>query len=196
MRRPTPLPAGPGQESVWDYPRPPRLEPTERRLVVSVGGRTVADTRSGYRVLETSHPPTYYLPPEDCDFELLRPAEGMSWCEWKGRARYLDVVVGSERRERAVWTYPEPTAGFEPIADQDVGGRLASCRIDLHADWRIRARSGDIANIGGEEKDLILALAFYLHDNRNEGGVIHLDVKLLGGSDEIELAVVITPQHG
>jgi len=129
---PQPDPPAPGQESVWAYPRPPLLERTERQLVVIVGGEVVADTRSAYRVLETSHPPTYYLPPEDCHFELLRPAEGMSWCEWKGRARYLDVVVDGDRRERSVWTYPEPTAGFAAIADHlaFMPALMDECRVD------------------------------------------------------------------
>ena len=106
----------PGQESVWDYPRPPRLEPTPRRLRVVFAGVTIADTLQGYRVLETSHPPVYYIPPADVKLEHLQPARGSSFCEFKGQASYYDVVVGDRRAERAAWYYPRPTPAFAPIA--------------------------------------------------------------------------------
>ncbi len=108
--KPVHLPAGPGQESVWDYPRPPRIEPTARRLAVVIAGHTVAETSAGYRVLETSHPPVYYFPPADVDAAALRPVDGSTFCEWKGQARYFDVVVGTVVRRRAAWSYPHPTA--------------------------------------------------------------------------------------
>jgi uncharacterized protein (DUF427 family) len=107
----------PGQESVWDYPRPPRLEATERHLVVRLGATVIAATRHGLRVLETSHPPTYYFPPADIDVTLLTPAPGRSWCEWKGAASYLDVTVGATHLPRAAWSYPEPTAPFAALAN-------------------------------------------------------------------------------
>jgi uncharacterized protein (DUF427 family) len=107
---------GPGQESVWDYPRPPRLEATTRRLRVVLAGVVVADTRRGHRVLETSHPPVFYFPPDDVDARCLRAAAGQSFCEWKGEARYHDVIVGDVARPRAAWSYPRPTAAFAPIA--------------------------------------------------------------------------------
>ena len=116
MRRPVPDRAGPGQESVWDYPRPPRLEPTRALVEVVLGGVRVASTRAAYRVLETSHPPTYYLPADAFAPGTLRPAEGSSFCEWKGRASYLDVLGGTTVAPRAAWTYPEPTPPFEAIA--------------------------------------------------------------------------------
>ena len=116
MRRPVPDRAGPGQESVWDYPRPPRLEPTRALVEVVLGGVRVASTRAAYRVLETSHPPTYYLPADAFAPGTLRPAEGSSFCEWKGRANYLDVLGGTTVAPRAAWTYPEPTPPFEAIA--------------------------------------------------------------------------------
>ena len=98
-RRPThAVQPGPGQESVWDYPRPPRLEPTARRVRVVLGGVTVADTRRALRVLETSHPPTYYIPPEDVLWEYLEAVPGIgSVCEWKGAARYFSVNAGGRR---------------------------------------------------------------------------------------------------
>ena len=115
--RPQRVTPGPGQESVWDYPRPPRLEPVADRLRVVLDGVTVADTVRGWRVLETSHPPSYYLPPEDILAGALAPVPGRSWCEWKGGARYFDVVARARRAPRAAWAYPEPTAAFAAIRD-------------------------------------------------------------------------------
>ena len=110
-------PTGPGQESVWDYPRPPRLEPFAQRLRVVLGGETIADTTSGWRVLETSHPPVYYLPPWDVRPGALVSAAGRSLCEWKGAALYFDVTGGAARVRRAAWGYPDPTEPFLPIRD-------------------------------------------------------------------------------
>ena len=113
---PTPHSAGPGQESVWDYPRPPRLEELAAAITVELGGETIASTRRAWRVLETSHPPTYYLP-RDCFRDgALRPAAGSSWCEWKGQATYFDIVSASRTAARAAWTYENPTPGFTAIA--------------------------------------------------------------------------------
>ncbi len=117
MSRPRPEPAAPGQESVWDYPRPPRVEPSTEHVEVWLAGVRVADTSRSWRVLETSHPPTYYLPRDAFAVGALRPAAGMTWCEWKGQAHYLDVVAGTAVAPRAAWFYPQPTRGFEPIAD-------------------------------------------------------------------------------
>lgn len=116
-RRPIPEAPGPGQESVWDYPRPPRLERVRRHLRVVFAGRVVADARQAWRVLETSHPPSYYIAPTDVDPSLLRAAAGASFCEWKGTARYFDVAVGGRVAARAAWAYPEPTAAFAAIRD-------------------------------------------------------------------------------
>jgi uncharacterized protein (DUF427 family) len=115
--RPTPIAPGPGQESVWDYPRPPRLEEVRATITVEFGGRTVASTTSAWRVLETSHPPTYYLPMASFEPSVLRRADGQSWCEWKGQAAYFDIVTGDHVAARAAWTYPHPTRGFEPLAE-------------------------------------------------------------------------------
>jgi len=101
---------------VWDYPRPPRVEPSSELVEVTLGGVVVASTRTSYRVLETSHPPTYYLPPEAFAAGVLRPAEGSSYCEWKGVAAYYDLVAGQAVAARAAWCYPDPTPGFEAIA--------------------------------------------------------------------------------
>lgn len=117
MRVPTPVPPATGQESVWDYPRPPRLESSDRHIEIILGGETIADSRRAWRVLETSHPPVYYLPTEDIRMALLEPAAGSSFCEWKGAARYWTVRSGDHVLDRVGWSYPDPSAGFEPIRD-------------------------------------------------------------------------------
>lgn len=107
---------GPGQESVWDYPRPPRLERTSRHLVIVFGGVTIAETRRAHRVLETSHAPGYYFPPADIvDGAVVRSA-GSSFCEWKGEAEYYDVHGGGKVAVGAAWYYPSPTPAFAAIA--------------------------------------------------------------------------------
>jgi uncharacterized protein (DUF427 family) len=113
----TPDPVGPGQESVWDYPRPPRLEQTAKRIRIVHSGRVIADTTRGLRLLETSHPPSYYLPPADIDMALLRPGRGGSFCEWKGHAVYWDVVAGTAPLLGVGWSYPQPTRGFAALRD-------------------------------------------------------------------------------
>lgn len=113
--RPQPDQPGPGQESVWDYPRPPRLEPTVSLVEVVLGGETVARTSRALRVLETSHPPTYYIPVEDFTAGSLVPAEGGSFCEWKGTAAYFDVHGGGVVARRAAWHYPHPTSAFAEL---------------------------------------------------------------------------------
>ncbi len=123
---------GPGQESVWDYPRPPRLEPTERHLVVRFAGVTVADTRRAFRVLETSQPPAYYLPPDDVADDLLVPSTHRTFCEWKGLARYFDLVVGDRVSREAVWSYDDPTPAFTPLTGYLAfyAQRVDECRVD------------------------------------------------------------------
>ena len=116
IRRPEPDKPGPGQESVWGYPRPPRLEEFTGSITVELGGHTVASTTRGWRVLETSHPPTYYLHRESFSAGVLRPAAGSSWCEWNGQDSYFDLVTDTAIATKAAWTYPHPTAGFEPLA--------------------------------------------------------------------------------
>ena len=103
------------RECVWNYPRPPALEETDRHLRVELAGIALADTRSAYRVLETSHPPVYYMPPGDVAMEHLVETARTSWCEWKGRATYYTAVVGDVRLENVAWTYLDPTPAFEAI---------------------------------------------------------------------------------
>ena len=126
------MPPGPGQESVWDYPRPPRVEPSSREVVVVLGGVEVCRTSGAYRVLETSHPPSWYLPAKDWVSGALVPAGGSSFCEWKGVATYLDVVGGDRRAERAAWTDPEPVAAYAVLRGTVAvyPGRMDLCTVD------------------------------------------------------------------
>ncbi len=117
MARLVPERPGPGQESAWDYPRPPRLERSDERVVIELGGVRVADTTSSLRVLETSHPPTYYVPREAFVPGALRPGEGSSFCEWKGAASYLDVLGGDRIAVGKAWYYPEPSSDFAGLRD-------------------------------------------------------------------------------
>lgn len=111
---------GPGRESVWDYPRPPRLEPEPRPVRVVFAGTTIAETERAWRVLETSHPPGIYLPPADVMTAVLLPNGAVTMCEWKGRAAYWDVAVGTQRSEAAAWSYPDPTPAFKAIDRKSV----------------------------------------------------------------------------
>lgn len=110
-------PPGPGQESVWDYPRPAVAEPTDRHIRIVHHGVNMADSRAAWRTIETSHPPTYYIPPADVAMEHLKLNGRRSLCEWKGQARYYDLVIGNTRVESVAWSYPEPTPGFAAIRD-------------------------------------------------------------------------------
>ena len=105
----------PGQESVWDYPRPPALEQTTSVLRVEFGGVTIAETTRGYRVLETSQPPAYYFTPDDVAMEHLVASAHRTFCEWKGQAHYYTVVVDDDEAPDAVWSYSSPIERFNPI---------------------------------------------------------------------------------
>ncbi|OBI16317.1 hypothetical protein A5712_26875 [Mycobacterium sp. E2327] len=107
--------AGPERESVWDYPRPPRVEPFTGLITVELGGEVIASTEQAWRVLETSHPPTYYLPREAFAGATLREASGSSWCEWKGQATYYDLVTATTAASKAAWSYLNPSRGFASI---------------------------------------------------------------------------------
>lgn len=132
MGRPQRIEPGPGQESVWDYPRPPALVATTSRLRVIVAGVTIADAVGGFRVLETSQPPAFYLPPESVDFTYLEATTNQSFCEWKGNAHYWTVTVGDDVRVDAAWSYPKPTAGFVAITDHLAfyPQRVDACFVD------------------------------------------------------------------
>lgn len=117
-RRPdTAVEPGPGQESVWDYPRPPRVEPVHGPVRVELDGTVIAETSRALRVCETASPPTYYIPPEDVDVDRLRPSPHRSVCEWKGSAVYWTVATEGASAVDAAWSYPNPTQGFEAIKD-------------------------------------------------------------------------------
>jgi uncharacterized protein (DUF427 family) len=107
----------PGQVSVWDYPRPPIVEPETREVVVRWEGMEVARTRRAMRVLETSHPPSFYLPWDDVARELLQAAPGSSFCEWKGAAQYWSLINGRHQCRGVAWSYPRPLPGAESLAD-------------------------------------------------------------------------------
>ncbi len=123
-------------ESVWDYPRPPRVERVDLRIQVIHAGVTVVDAPYARRVLETSQPPAFYVPAEFVDLDLLRPSERRTMCEWKGVAEYADVVVpGLPVVEGAAWTYPQPTPAF----------------ADLVQHWAFYAQRLDDCLVAGEK---------------------------------------------
>ncbi len=117
---------------MWDYPRPPRLERCHKRIRIEFGGVTIADTTGSYRVLETSHPPNYYLPPDEIAQGVLVRIGGSSFCEWKGTAHYYDVVVGSSVAAGAAWGYDTPSRAFAPITGYVAfyPGRMDRCLVD------------------------------------------------------------------
>ncbi len=123
---------GPGQESVWDYPRPPRVEAVTRRVRVEFGGEVVADSVRALRVVETASPPCYYVPPDDIRLDLLDEAERVTFCEFKGRAAHFDVVAGDQRAREAAWSYRAPNRGYEQIAGfvAFYPARVDACHLD------------------------------------------------------------------
>jgi uncharacterized protein (DUF427 family) len=141
-RHPDAIVPAQGQESVWDYPRPPRIEPVSERIVVRFAGETVADTFGAFRILETSHPPVYYLPPPNIRLDLIVRGSGSSFCEFKGTASYINIVAGTRRSERAGWRYDNPTTSYLEIA-----GYIAfyASKVDeaLVGDERVSAQTGD-----------------------------------------------------
>lgn len=117
LGHPEPDPLRPGQESVWDYPRPAICEETSRRVQIIHQGITLLDTKAAYRTLETSHPPTYYIPQSDIAMKHLRTNSRRTMCEWKGQARYYDILVGDAVIPAAAWSYNAPTPSFAAIRD-------------------------------------------------------------------------------
>ncbi|MBA3372477.1 MAG: DUF427 domain-containing protein [Actinomycetota bacterium] len=132
----------PGQESVWDYPRPPRLERTSRRIRVVLGGVTVVDTDAGWRVLETSHPPVYYLPREAFTHCQISGSARTSFCEFKGHATYATLEARGRVEPDAAWSYPSPSPGFEPLQGHLAvyPARMDACLVDGE---RVNAQAGD-----------------------------------------------------
>lgn len=141
---------GPGQESVWDYPRPPRIEASSRLVEIQFGGLALASSRRCLRVLETSHPPVYYVPLADIRMQLLEESDRRTWCEWKGLASYFHVVAPAEpstavagrRADNAAWYYPDPTVPYK-----DLRGHVAFYPHAMDACWvdgeQVQAQPGD-----------------------------------------------------
>jgi uncharacterized protein (DUF427 family) len=130
-------------ENVWDYPRPPAVEPCPHQVRVELGGQILADSDHALRVLETSHPPTLYIPADDVRSDLLVPSRVRStWCEFKGTARYLDALVDDRRYEAVAWTYPQPSPGYEELKDHFAfyPGRVDAAWLDAEP---VRAQDGD-----------------------------------------------------
>ncbi len=130
--KPTPIKPKPGEESVWDYPRPPKIEDFNKHIRIVHNGITIADTNRAKRVLETSHPPVYYLPPEDVKTELLSTADNHSFCEWKGTANYYHLNAGDKQVRYACWYYPEPVPKFAELKDYMAfyAQKMDECYID------------------------------------------------------------------
>ncbi len=130
--RPRPDAPGPGQLSVWDFPRPPAYVQWHEQVEIWFGGSRIASTTDAWCVLETSHPPAYYLPRTAFEAGALRPAAGSSNCEWKGQAVYHDLVAGDRVAPRAAWSYPSPDHGAEMIRDHVAvyPALMDSCTVD------------------------------------------------------------------
>lgn len=130
------------KESVWEYPRPPRLEPSTRLVRVIFADRVIAQTQRAFRILETSHPPTYYIPPEDVNREFLVPSTLHTFCEFKGQANYLSLKVDDRNSENAGWYYANPAAAFATIRNyiSFYASRVDICFVDGE---RVQAQPGD-----------------------------------------------------
>ncbi|MCB0192633.1 MAG: DUF427 domain-containing protein [Anaerolineae bacterium] len=140
--RPKYIQPGPGQESVWDYPRPPRLEDVTQNIRVVFNGVTLADSWQAKRVLETSHPPVYYIPPEDVKMDCLSLTRRTTVCEWKGQARYYTIQVGNKKAADAAWFYPSPIPEFEALKNHVAfyPSRMDACYV---GDEQVKAQAGD-----------------------------------------------------
>ena len=132
----------PGQESVWDYPRPPRVEPTSKRIRVVFNGVTIADTTRAIRVLETSHPPSYYVPLDDVQQGYLTRTNQRTYCEFKGAASYWTLNVNERVSENAAWGYLDPAHGYEAITGYITfyPSRVDACYVD---DEQVTPQEGD-----------------------------------------------------
>ena len=131
------------EENVWDYPRPPKLEHVPQTVRVEFNGVTLVDSQNTKRVLETSHPPTYYVPPDDIRMEYLRPSnERSSFCEWKGKALYHHILVADAHAAHAGWSYPNPTPPFADIKDHVAfyPSKMSACFV---GDERVLPQDGD-----------------------------------------------------
>lgn len=133
---------GPGEESVWDYPRPPSVERSKRRVKVILGDTVVAESDRALKVREKSSPPTYYVPEEDVRMDLLVPSDNASYCEWKGAAAYFDIMVGGRTARNAAWWYPNPKEHYH-VLDGHIAfyaGRVDAAYLD---DEKVTPQPGD-----------------------------------------------------
>ena len=132
----------PDQESVWDYPRPPKVEPTAKRIRIIFNGQTIVDTTNALRILETSHPPVYYIPPHEIHNADLQLTPRRTLCEFKGVASYWTLTVGDKTAENVAWSYPNPTSAFELIKDYLAfyPSRMDACYVN---DEQIKSQEGD-----------------------------------------------------
>ena len=133
---------GPGQESVWDYPRPPRVEESTKHIRVILNGVIIADTNRAKRVLEASHPPVYYLPPEDVKMEYLTPTSRNTYCEFKGAASYYTIQVGDKTLLNGAWYYRQPSKGYEALANYIAlyPSQMDACYVN---DEQVQSQEGD-----------------------------------------------------
>lgn len=154
-------PVLPGQTSVWDFPRPAIAEPSARHIRIEHRGHVVAETQASVRTLETSHPPSYYIPPDDVVMTLLRRSTHRSFCEWKGDAVYYDLVVDGEIRRDIAWSYPAPTRAFAALRDHLAfyAAPLDACYVDgervlpqpggFYGGWITRDLAGPFKGVPG-----------------------------------------------
>ncbi|KQS02342.1 hypothetical protein ASG11_16420 [Sphingomonas sp. Leaf357] len=161
--RPRADPVGPGQESVWSYPRPAIAEPTASRIMIEHHRLVIASSRACIRTLETSHPPSYYIPPEDIAPGVLRRAAGSSFCEWKGAARYWDVVIGDVVLPRVGWSYADPSPAFAMLRDHVAfyAAPFDRCSVDgetvvpqpgdFYGGWITSALAGPFKGVPGSQ---------------------------------------------
>jgi len=140
--RPQRIQPGPDQESVWDYPRPAKLEDSTRHIQIIVNEVVLADTQRAKRVLETSHPPTYYIPPEDVQMQYFTSTPRSTYCEWKGEATYYTIQVGDRQLQNAAWSYPNPTPSFSGLKDYVAvyPSLMDACYVDGE---KVQAQAGD-----------------------------------------------------
>ena len=160
--RPT-EPITPGQESVWDYPRQPVIRASDEQIVVVLGGVEICETSTSWRVLETSHPPTYYLPRTAFREGGLVPTHGRSFCEWKGQASYLDVVGGDKVATRAAWYHPQPNPAYAVLRGHVAlyAAAMDRCLVDgelvvpqpgrFYGGWITSAVTGPFKGIPGSQ---------------------------------------------
>ena len=154
MNHPQRIEPQPGQESVWDYPRPPRLERSSKQIKIVVNNIAIADSKNAYRVLETSHPPVYYIPPSNLKSEYLKPStQHRSFCEWKGFASYYDLIVEERVISNAGWYYPQPNEDFAPIKNYVAfyPSKMDACYVDGEL---VQAQAGDFYG-GWITKDIV-----------------------------------------